>query len=204
MEEKERQLHREDIADLYIGHAERFEHSAIFMHHNPGDARGGPAHRRPDPRAVRRPLLPDAPRRRHLQHPRRRGHGRILLPHGRRAARSCRPRRSDGRRRRAPRRGDGASTAGWTASPCAPTTASNQGPFLAPRCSPSSSRPTSSRLTQAYRDMGFYVIKHTDGNIMPILDQLVQSAPARAALARPAGRRGHRRGQAPATATRCA
>src|SRR4030042_1573150 len=25
--------------------------------------------------------------------------------------------------------------------------------------------------------MGFYVIKHTDGNIMPILDQLVQSGP---------------------------
>ena len=25
--------------------------------------------------------------------------------------------------------------------------------------------------------MGFYVIKHTDGNIMPILDQLVETAP---------------------------
>jgi uroporphyrinogen decarboxylase len=30
---------------------------------------------------------------------------------------------------------------------------------------------------QGYRDMGFYVIKHTDGNIMPILDQLVQTNP---------------------------
>ena len=28
------------------------------------------------------------------------------------------------------------------------------------------------RLISGYRDMGFYVIKHTDGNIMPILDRL--------------------------------
>jgi len=32
-------------------------------------------------------------------------------------------------------------------------------------------------LIRAYRDMGFYVIKHSDGNILPILDQLVQSGP---------------------------
>lgn len=29
------------------------------------------------------------------------------------------------------------------------------------------------RLVKTYKDMGFYVIKHTDGNIMPILDRLV-------------------------------
>ena len=33
------------------------------------------------------------------------------------------------------------------------------------------------QLVRAYRDLGFYVIKHTDGNIMPILDQLVQTHP---------------------------
>ncbi len=32
MEESERQLHREDMADLYVQIAERFEHSAIFIH----------------------------------------------------------------------------------------------------------------------------------------------------------------------------
>ena len=37
--------------------------------------------------------------------------------------------------------------------------------------------PYLARLTQAYREMGFYVIKHTDGNIMPILDQLVPTKP---------------------------
>src|SRR5690242_5203830 len=36
MEEKERQLHRDDMADLYIATAERYEHSAIFLHPNPG------------------------------------------------------------------------------------------------------------------------------------------------------------------------
>jgi len=33
------------------------------------------------------------------------------------------------------------------------------------------------KLVRAYRDMGFYVIKHTDGNIMPILDRLVDAEP---------------------------
>ena len=33
------------------------------------------------------------------------------------------------------------------------------------------------QLIAGYREMGFYVIKHTDGNIMPILDQLVQARP---------------------------
>src|SRR5687767_2442652 len=36
MEERERQLHRNDLADLYLMTAERFEHSAIFLHPNPG------------------------------------------------------------------------------------------------------------------------------------------------------------------------
>ena len=37
MEENERQLHREDMADLFIQTAVKYEHSAIFLHPNPGD-----------------------------------------------------------------------------------------------------------------------------------------------------------------------
>jgi uroporphyrinogen decarboxylase len=37
--------------------------------------------------------------------------------------------------------------------------------------------PYLARLIQGYREMGFYAIKHTDGNIMPIVDQLVQANP---------------------------
>ena len=32
-------------------------------------------------------------------------------------------------------------------------------------------------LVAGYRELGFYVIKHTDGNIMPILDALVSANP---------------------------
>jgi hypothetical protein len=37
--------------------------------------------------------------------------------------------------------------------------------------------PYLARLIQGYRAMGFYTIKHTDGDSMPILDQLVQANP---------------------------
>jgi uroporphyrinogen decarboxylase len=37
--------------------------------------------------------------------------------------------------------------------------------------------PYLARLIAGYRDLGFYVIKHTDGNIMPILDALVSTRP---------------------------
>ena len=35
MEEQERRLHREEMANIYIATAERYEHSAIFIHPNP-------------------------------------------------------------------------------------------------------------------------------------------------------------------------
>jgi len=38
-------------------------------------------------------------------------------------------------------------------------------------------QPHLTRLIAAYREMGFYAIKHTDGNIMPILDRLVAAGP---------------------------
>jgi len=37
--------------------------------------------------------------------------------------------------------------------------------------------PYLAKLIEGYRALGFYVIKHTDGNIMPIVDQLVQANP---------------------------
>jgi predicted phosphodiesterase len=35
MREHERELHRNEMADIFIATAERFEHSAIFIHPNP-------------------------------------------------------------------------------------------------------------------------------------------------------------------------
>ena len=53
----------------------------------------------------------------------------------------------------------------------------NSGPFLRPARFAEFVTPYLARLIQGYREMGFYVIKHTDGNIMPILDQLVACRP---------------------------
>jgi uroporphyrinogen decarboxylase len=53
----------------------------------------------------------------------------------------------------------------------------NNGPFLSPGMFAEFVTPYLTRLIKGYRDMGAYVIKHTDGNIMPILDQLVSANP---------------------------
>ena len=39
------------------------------------------------------------------------------------------------------------------------------------------STPYLTRLIQEYRSQGHHIIKHTDGNIMPILDRLVDAGP---------------------------
>jgi uroporphyrinogen decarboxylase len=53
----------------------------------------------------------------------------------------------------------------------------NVGPFLRPEQFAEFVTPYLARLINGYREMGFYVIKHTDGNIMPIIDQLVACRP---------------------------
>ena len=53
----------------------------------------------------------------------------------------------------------------------------NTGPFLSPAMFDEFVTPYLARLTAGYRELGFFVIKHTDGNIMPILDSLVSTGP---------------------------
>ena len=53
----------------------------------------------------------------------------------------------------------------------------NDGPFLRPSQFGEFVTPYLARLIDGYRRQGYYVIKHTDGDIMPILDQLVQCRP---------------------------
>ncbi|OHB80781.1 MAG: hypothetical protein A2W31_10080 [Planctomycetes bacterium RBG_16_64_10] len=53
----------------------------------------------------------------------------------------------------------------------------NEGPFLSPTMFAEFVAPYLTRLIAGYRALGFYTIKHTDGNIMPILDQLVAAGP---------------------------
>ena len=53
----------------------------------------------------------------------------------------------------------------------------NTGPFLSPPQFREFVTPYLKELIAGYRQMGFYAIKHTDGNIMPIIDQLVEANP---------------------------
>lgn len=53
----------------------------------------------------------------------------------------------------------------------------NDNPFLSPAMFNEFVTPYLTQLVAGYREMGFYVIKHTDGNIMPILDALVSTHP---------------------------
>jgi uroporphyrinogen decarboxylase len=53
----------------------------------------------------------------------------------------------------------------------------NDNPFMSPAMFDEFITPYLAQLVTGYREMGFYVIKHTDGNIMPILDSLVSTNP---------------------------
>ena len=53
----------------------------------------------------------------------------------------------------------------------------NTGPFLSPAMFGEFVTPYLKRLIRSYREMGFYTIKHTDGNIMPVIDLLAEAGP---------------------------
>jgi len=53
----------------------------------------------------------------------------------------------------------------------------NNGPFMSPAMFDEFVTPYLKTLIAGYREMGFYTIKHTDGNIMPILDSLISTNP---------------------------
>jgi uroporphyrinogen decarboxylase len=51
----------------------------------------------------------------------------------------------------------------------------NDGPFLSPKMFREFVTPYLTRQVAELKELGYYTVKHTDGNIMPILDQLVES-----------------------------
>lgn len=53
----------------------------------------------------------------------------------------------------------------------------NHGPFLSPKMFSEFVTPYLHRLIEGHRENGAYTIKHTDGDIMPILDDLVSCRP---------------------------
>jgi uroporphyrinogen decarboxylase len=176
MEEKERQLHREDMTDLYIATAERYEHSAIFLHPNPGTVEE--ACRLID-------LIRDKTGDRYflMMH----GDATFSIPGGDRmtdfAYRLVDD--PDGLKQEAEARVEGAlekvevlrAHGGLDGLALCSDYCFNTGPFMRPSQFAEFVTPYLARLIEGYREMGFYTIKHTDGNIMPILDQLLQTHP---------------------------
>jgi uroporphyrinogen decarboxylase len=53
----------------------------------------------------------------------------------------------------------------------------NVGPFLSPTMFREFVTPYLTQSVAGLRELGYYTVKHTDGNIMPILDQLVEAHP---------------------------
>ena len=176
MEEQERQLHRNEMADLYIATAERYEHSAIFIHPNPDTV---------DETIRLVDLIREKTGQRYFIM--RHGDATFSLPDGEHMMefalriadepeklKAEASRMVDDALRSAERYQKHGGLDGFAL--CSDY-CFNTGPFLSPRLFSVFVTPYLARLTRAYREMGFYVIKHTDGNIMPILDQLVETAP---------------------------
>jgi uroporphyrinogen decarboxylase len=176
MEEKERQLHRQDMADVYITTAERYGHNAIFIHVNP--------------ESVEETIkLVDIIREKSgsryfiMRH----GDATFGIPDGTTMADFSYRIADEPEQLKAEASAmvdQAIETAeiymkhgGLDGFALCSDYCLNTGPFLSPRLFSYFVTPYLARLTQAYREMGFYVIKHTDGNIMPIIDQLVQTNP---------------------------
>ena len=176
MEEKERALHRRDMADLYIATAERYEHSAIFLHPNPNSVEE-------TCRLVEliRELSGD---RYYLM---RHGDATFELPNGAqlvdfayRLADEPEKVHSDAQaavNAALERAAEYAKHGGLDGFALCSDYCFNTGPFLSPAQFGEFITPYLAQLVKGYRDLGFYVIKHSDGNIMPVLDQLVQTNP---------------------------
>ena len=176
MAESERDLHRRDMSDLFIQTARRFEHDAIFLHPNPG--REEEVLRCVD--LVREETGDEFFLMLH-------GDATYSIPNGDAMTEWCAraaeepgkvqseaSRHVDDALERGQRLADHGGLDGFAL--CADY-CFNTGPFLQPEWFDDFVTPYRHRLVRGYRDQGHYVIKHTDGNIMPILDRLVDAEP---------------------------
>ena len=177
MSEAERELHRRDVAELHVASARRFEHAGIFFH-GPGgwqedDVRASIDHVRDVSGLDYLVTL--------------HGDATYSLPDGEhmmdfvlrlieepQAVKDQAQRQVDEALARGARIAEWGTVDGFCL--CADY-CFNHSPFLSPQMFDEFVTPYLTRLIAGYRELGFYVIKHTDGNIMPILDSLVAANP---------------------------
>lgn len=176
MSVKERQLQLEDMADLYIKTAQRYDHDAIFVHPNPGDLENT---------------------RRLLEIIREKtGDEYFLLMHGdttigipsgdemmEMSIKMYEDPDSlhDQQNRWMEQMEKKASALSGTGlldgfALCSDY-AFNVNPFFSPELFEELVAPHLKECIDTYRSLGYYTIKHTDGNINPILDQIVACGP---------------------------
>jgi len=176
MRESERQLHRRDMAELYIATAERFGHSAIFIHPNPDTEE--------ETRRLIDLIREQTGDRYFIM---RHGDTTFEIPGGDRIEAFCYRLADEPEKvkQEAEQRVNQALEAaehyqkhgGLDGFALCSDYCFNTGPFLSPAMFSEFIAPYLEKLIRGYRDLGFYTIKHTDGNIMPIIDQLVEANP---------------------------
>lgn len=173
----ERELHRQDVADLYVQTVRRFDLAGTIYHMPRGwqedDLRlsldhvrqldglqhvislhGDPTYSLPDGEHMMDFIIQLAEHPQEMKDAAQRGVDQFL---------------ERGRRIR-----------GWGTVDCFAMCSDycfNDNPFLSPAMFDEFVTPYLRQLVAGYRELGFYVIKHTDGNIMPILDSLVSAGP---------------------------
>lgn len=176
MSVREREMHLEDMADLYIKTAQRYDHDAIFVHPNPGDLENT---------------------RRLLEIIREKtGDEYFLLMHGdttigipsgdemmEMSIKMYEDPDSlhDQQNRWMEQMEKKASALSGTGlldgfALCSDY-AFNVNPFFSPELFEELVAPHLKECIDTYRSLGYYTIKHTDGNINPILDQIVACGP---------------------------
>ena len=177
MSKKEQEAQLDDMADLYIQIAEKYDHSAIFVHPNPGDFDN-------TVRLLEKIREKSGDEYFTMMH----GDPTFAIPDGdNMEAFSCRlfeeeeavkaeaQQNVDNFKRwaEAMQKHEGLLDGFILCSDYC----FNVNPFYSPAMFSEFVAPYLSEIIQAYRDMGFYTIKHTDGNIMPIIDQMVDCHP---------------------------
>ena len=177
MSEQERELHRRDVADLHVTTARRFEQSGMLYHVPRG---WGEEDVRLSLEQVRRLSGMDYLVTLH-------GDCTYSIPNGDemmnfiariadepQVMKDEAQRRVDGSLARGERLRQWGTVDGFCL--CSDY-CFNDNPFLSPAMFDEYITPYLAQLVAGYREMGYYVIKHTDGNIMPILDALVGTKP---------------------------
>jgi len=176
MSPEEKALHYNDMADLYIDTAKRYHHDAIFVHPNPG----GIEETKRLLEAIRKksgdeyyimahgdPTLsiPDGENMMDFS---------VMLYEEPEKVHDMSERRMENDLKRAKALEGTGLLDGFTL--CSDY-AFNVNPFYTSDMFAEFVFPYLKGIIDAYKEMGFYTIKHTDGNINPILDQIVAAGP---------------------------